>query len=341
MPGSARPGTNRAGQFPCQLLTTAGFTITELDVFYEEGTPKPFGAQLDAGLGDVVVDAVFGTGFEGVARSPAFEAIRGRSALFLANHQVGVESLLFSIIASGLTEVPTVTLAKIEHKSTWLGQLIDLSFRYPGVRDPGVITFFDRDDKESLPRIIGDLAREMAGPGRSVMVHVEGTRSLTCRTPVQKMSGAFIDMALAVGAPIVPVRFVGALPVEPLENRLEFPVCMGRQDIHLGRPILPEQLAAMHYGARKSLVIDAINALGPDNAVEAPLPGDAAFAARVEARQQASGVSHEHATLYQMLAERAEVTPEVASLLAHGAPTDDTPEAAWLAELAGRILGDA
>jgi ubiquinone/menaquinone biosynthesis C-methylase UbiE len=27
------------------LLTTAGFTITELDVFYEEGTPKPMGAE--------------------------------------------------------------------------------------------------------------------------------------------------------------------------------------------------------------------------------------------------------------------------------------------------------
>jgi SAM-dependent methyltransferase len=27
-----------------QLLTAAGFTISELDVFYEEGTPKPLGA---------------------------------------------------------------------------------------------------------------------------------------------------------------------------------------------------------------------------------------------------------------------------------------------------------
>jgi hypothetical protein len=26
------------------LLTAAGFTITELDVFYEEGTPKVWGA---------------------------------------------------------------------------------------------------------------------------------------------------------------------------------------------------------------------------------------------------------------------------------------------------------
>jgi len=63
------------------------------------------------------------------------------------------------------------------------------------------MTFFDREDKASLVRVIGELAAEMKGPGRSVMVHVEGTRSLSCRTPVEKMSGAFIDMALAVGAP--------------------------------------------------------------------------------------------------------------------------------------------
>ena len=30
---------------------------------------------------------------------------------------------------------------------------------------------------------------DMTGPGRSVMVHIEGTRSLECTTPVQKMSG--------------------------------------------------------------------------------------------------------------------------------------------------------
>jgi hypothetical protein len=27
-----------------ELVTAAGFTITELDVFYEERSPKPFGA---------------------------------------------------------------------------------------------------------------------------------------------------------------------------------------------------------------------------------------------------------------------------------------------------------
>ncbi len=172
----------------------------------------------------------------------AYAALRGRSVLYLANHQTGVESLLFSIVASALNEVPTVTLAKIEHRDTWLGRLIAHAFSYPGVTDPRVMTFFDREDKASLVRVIGELAAEMAGPGRSVMVHVEGTRALSCRTPVEKMSGAFIDMALAVGAPVVPVRFVGGLPADPLETRLEFPLGMGRQDIHLGTPLLPEHL---------------------------------------------------------------------------------------------------
>ena len=168
--------------------------------------------------------------------------MRGKSILYLANHQVAIESLLFSIIASGLTRVPTVTLAKDEHRSTWLGLLIKHCFSYPGLVDPKVITYFDRNDPESLATIIANLAAEMTGPGKSVMVHVEGTRSLSCREPVIKMSSAFIDMAIATRAHIVPVRFVGGLPAEPLKERIEFPIGMGKQDIYLGCPIPPRKL---------------------------------------------------------------------------------------------------
>ncbi len=274
----------------------------------------------------------------------AYAALRGRSVLYLANHQTGVESLLFSIVASALNEVPTVTLAKIEHRETWLGRLIALSFAYPGVADPRLMTFFDREDKASLPRVIGELAAEMKGPGRSVMVHVEGTRSLTCRKPVEKMSGAFVDMALAVGAPIVPVRFVGGLPAEPLEKRLEFPLGMGRQDIHLGEPLLPERLAGLHYGARKALVVAAINALGVPNALEQPYPGDPDFERRVNAWQAARDVSHEHATLREVLAELDSPGDEVRRLLAPpnaaALAGDETPAGRWLRELGRRLLGE-
>lgn len=273
----------------------------------------------------------------------AHAQVRGRPLLYLANHQVGVESLLFSVLASALNALPTVTLAKAEHRASWLGDLIRESFSWPGVVDPEVITYFDRDDKASLPKIIEELGAEMAAGERSVMVHVEGTRSLECRTPVQKMSGAFIDLALKVGAPIVPVRFVGGLPAEPLERRIELPVGHGGQTIYLGRPILPQELAASHYGDRKRRVIDAINGLGPDNAVEAPHPGDEAFAALVRAWAAEAQVSEEDAALWQVLEEHPAPCAEVAALREAARqgqrPAVPGEKGAWLRAFARRVLG--
>jgi 3-oxoacyl-(acyl-carrier-protein) synthase/3-hydroxymyristoyl/3-hydroxydecanoyl-(acyl carrier protein) dehydratase/1-acyl-sn-glycerol-3-phosphate acyltransferase len=329
-----------------------------LDVVVKDhGAPRPWLGAVRAfwddwfGLGRWPVEDVYYALIERfvgrvVLADPAgFEAIRGKSALYLANHQVGVESLLFSILAGGLSRVPTVTLAKAEHRGTWLGHLIRHCFAYPGVRDPKLITYFDRDDKASLPKIIGELAVEMQGPGRSVMVHVEGTRSLSCRTPVQKMSGAFLDMAIAGGVPVVPVRFVGGLPAEPLEARIEFPVGMGKQDIYIGSPIAASELAKIPYGPRKQRVIDAINALGPGNDVEAPFASDPDLERRAAAWQAARGVTHEHATILEVLRDRSDVTAPIRALLAaaDGAPLAPPPgpEGAWLTELAGRLLGGA
>ena len=273
----------------------------------------------------------------------AFAAVKGQSLLFAGNHQVGLESLLFSMIGSALGGVPAVTIAKAEHRHTWLGDLIAHCFSYPGVADPRLITFFDRQDKSALHGILGELKTEMEGPGRSVMVHVEGTRSLSCAEPVKKMSGIFLDLALDVGAPVIPIRFVGALPVEPLHERIEFPVGMGRQDIWIGRPIMPEDLAAMPYGERKKTVIAAMNALGPPAADERPLTGDPALAARAAAWQTRHGVSHPHAVLGAVLSELDAPGDEVRRMLASGDPealaADGTAESLWLAELARRLWG--
>jgi 1-acyl-sn-glycerol-3-phosphate acyltransferase len=272
-----------------------------------------------------------------------FAALRGRGVLYLANHQVGVESILFSLIASALTDVLTVTLAKIEHRTTWLGNLIRHAFVWPGAHDPGVITYFDRSNREELPRIIGVLAREIAGGGKSAMVHVEGTRALTCRAPVQKMSGAFLDMAIATGAPVVPVRFAGGLPVEPLAAKLEYPVGMGGQQITLGAAILPAELAALPYKERKERVIEAINGLGPAASEETPLPPDPEFAAAAERWMSRTGASAEHAALFETLRRLKAPGEEIALLLA-GARTGalelrDDERGRWLAELARRLYG--
>jgi 3-hydroxymyristoyl/3-hydroxydecanoyl-(acyl carrier protein) dehydratase/1-acyl-sn-glycerol-3-phosphate acyltransferase len=273
----------------------------------------------------------------------AFAKVRGRSCLYLANHQVGIESLLFSVLTSALSATPTVTLAKAEHRTSWLGRLIAHSFAYPGVTDPKLITFFDREDRESLLAIVGEIAMEMKTAAKSAMVHVEGTRGLAGRQPVIKMSSAFIDMALAVGAPIVPVRFVGGLPVEPLETRIEFPLGYGKQDYWVGRPILPEELAALPYKDRKAVVIAAINGLGPDLATETPMAPDPAFGAAVEAWMAATGATPEDAVLYTTLA-KLERPGDEARALVEGARAGRLVVGAdargqWLGRLAERLYG--
>jgi hypothetical protein len=186
----------------------------------------------------------------------------------------------------------------------------------------------------------------MKAPGRCVMVHVEGTRALDCTRPVEKMSGAFIDMALAVGAPIVPVRFVGGLDRAPLAHRTEFPVGMGRQDIWFGAPLLPEALAAVPYGERKKRVLDGINRLGPAAADEQPSAADPAFAKRVSDWQAHTGCREEDAVLFCVLEDRAAPSPGSAALLAaadeesnalHVDPAD--PEQLWLGQLARALFG--
>ena len=183
----------------------------------------------------------------------------------------------------------------------------------------------------------------MTGPGKSVMVHVEGTRALSCRQPVTKMTSAFIDMALATGTHIVPVRFCGGLPREPLETRVEFPVGMGKQDIYLGRPIAPSVFDKLPYKDRKPVVLDALNALGPANADEQPFAPDAAFAKRVADRVARTSASHEHATLFEVLADSSNPSEMVAALLSGDArgrlQVSNDASGAWLTELARRLYG--
>ncbi|HZI55622.1 MAG TPA: 1-acyl-sn-glycerol-3-phosphate acyltransferase, partial [Verrucomicrobiae bacterium] len=273
----------------------------------------------------------------------AFARVRGRSCLYLGNHQVGIESLLFSVLISALSATPAVTLAKAEHKTSWLGWLIAHSFSYPGVSDPNLITFFEREDRESLMKIVSEIGVKMRSGGKSAMVHVEGTRSLACRRPVVKMSSAFIDLALGVGAPIVPVRFVGGLPIDELEKRLEFPVGFGRQDYWLGKPIFPEELAALPYKDRKEVVIAAINGLGPDIMAETPSAPDSAFGAAVHEWVAHTGASLEDAVFFTTLATLAEPGEGVRALC-DGARRGQLvvgggSRGEWLARFAERLFG--
>ena len=277
-----------------------------------------------------------------VADPHAMQALEGKAVLYLGNHQVGIESLLFSVVASALQRVPTLTLAKVEHQQSWLGQLITQCFAYPGITDPGVITYFDRADPSSLPRIAKELASQVSA--RSLMVHVEGTRAHSARHRVSKMSGIFCELAIMADVPIVPVRFSGGLPVATVAEKLEYPVGMGRQDYWMGAPITPYELATLPYKERIDRVIAAIGSLGPDPDEELPNAPDLTFEQKVRTRARRLATLPELAAWIEVL-DRPGASPGARALFERVVEGPDAeasslaPVDQWTSRLAAMLRG--
>ncbi len=172
-----------------------------------------------------------------VATDPAkLSDLHGRPVLFLANHQAMLESFVFSVLGPVITGTPVMALAKKEQRDSLL---VQTSFAacsaFAGTPDTPIV-YFDRSDPAALLPIMGTFRRAIVEEGRSVMVHVEGVRARSCRTPVQRISGSLLDLSIDSGTPIVPVRFAGGLPVEPLTTRkLGFSMEIRRAGIHTRR----------------------------------------------------------------------------------------------------------
>ncbi|MEM1417748.1 MAG: hypothetical protein AAGH15_22810 [Myxococcota bacterium] len=146
------------------------------------------------------------------------------------------------------------------------------------------------------------------------------------------MSGIWCDLAIRTGVPVVPVRFARGLPAEPVPEKLEYPVGMGRQDIAFGAPLSAEALAALPYKERTVAVQDAINALPP--ARDLPGPGDAELATRVAA-SPAPGVGL--ATVREVLRETTGRHAALDLLFAN----DGTKRPASASGGAGQVVGAA
>ena len=231
----------------------------------------------------------------------AFEKVRNRSLLYLGNHQIQVESMLFPLLAQVLTQRRIVTIADAAHKTGWIGALNDIVYSHPGIHYPKNIVYFDQNDRKSLFNIIDKFKEQIKKEGISVFLHTEGRLGLTCKNPVKVLSSVFIDMALESDLPIVPVRFTGGLPVEKLEKTLDFPVGYGKQDYYIGTPILPETLKKLNYADHRKLVINAINHLGGANAQETPGKPAPDFINAVASYRKQTGASEVKAVLFKAL----------------------------------------
>lgn len=241
---------------------------TAIDAASREGVRAFWRRFLGVGdwLGEDVYLGLFDR-FVGEVQVADVRALRGRPALYVANHQTAIETLMFSLLGGAISGVPMVTLAKAEHRESWYGELLAWLFAHPDVTEPELTRYFDRGDPAALPALL-----ESVPTDRSIFLHGEGTRATSAGQPLGPMSGVPLDLAIARGLPVVPVRFTGGLPREGALKR-DFPVGMARQDVFLGAPIEAAALAALPYKERVASVSAAIAALGPrEDAPNAPQP---------------------------------------------------------------------
>lgn len=296
LPAAPRHGPTREGI----LETTRAFWHRQLDFTDWPGEYAYMGL-LETYLGRVSVEDP-----EGLA------ALKGKPALFLANHQIGAESLLMQLVASGLTGNLVKVIAKLEHGDSPWGRVIQHFLRDPVVTDPDPMILVDRADKASVIATIVGLRESMVREGYSLAVHVEGTRSLACGQPVRIFSSIFVDLARALRLPIVPVRLSGALPREELPRRIEFPLGFALQDLSFGRVLPPDELAGLPMPEAKALVLQRLNETGPDLASEDANPGRPPLAERVRAWQALTGGEVVSAAIAEILSRHLVEEPRLA-----------------------------
>lgn len=274
-----------------------------------------------------LLGAMFGTFVSRVVlQNPAaFSAVANKPVVYLANHQIGLESPLFMAMNYGITGLPIEAVAKPDHVNAWLAFLLAFAKDSLGDNHPFRLMYFDRQN----PLELIDQLKKSGQPEASLLVHVEGTRAAAADQPVTRLSSIFLDMAIDKNLPLVPLRFVGGLPAEPSNERHDFPYGNGKQDYLIGAPIMPEQLKKMPYGQRPRFLMDLINNLGPAKGEDVLLPPDKTFETKTRFFIDTFGFPKMQAMLFailQMIDDPCEETAQLIKAVQSGKVDPKNPD---------------
>jgi len=274
-----------------------------------------------------LLGAMFGTFVSRVVlQNPAaFAAVADKPVVFLANHQIGLESPLFMALSYGMTGLPIEAVAKPDHVNAWLAFLLAFAKDSLGDNHPFRLMYFDRQNPQELI----DTLKKAGQPEASLLVHVEGTRAAAADQPVTRLSSIFLDMAIDKNLPLIPLRFVGGLPAEPSNDRHDFPYGNGKQDYLIGTPVMPEQLKKMPYGQRPRHMMDLINNLGPAKGEDVLLPPDKTFEAKTRFFIDTFGFPKMQAMLFailQMIDDPCEETAQLIKAVQSGKVDPKNPD---------------
>lgn len=277
-----------------------------------------------------LLSALFGTFVSRITLQNPVEFMKAaqKPVIYVANHQIGLESPLFMTLAYAATGLPVQAVAKPDHIDAWLSFLMEFAQDSLEPPNPFSLIYFDRNNPQGL---IDELKNSEVKS--SLLVHVDGTRARSADVPAARVSSIFLDMAISKNIPLIPVRFVGGLPVEPLENPIDFPYLNGKQDYLIGAPVYAEQLAALPYAQRPKMVLEKINSLGPKPGEDLPLAPDKDFTSRTAFFKESFKLPTIQAMLFAILQSIDDPCEETAHLikavqsgkLSAAAASDDFP----------------
>jgi 1-acyl-sn-glycerol-3-phosphate acyltransferase len=236
-------------------------------------------------------------------------------ALYYANHQASYESFLFAFIHAALTgtRLFVVTHPGLfdndygEHCALLLEHLHRIG--HPAAELVQVVAV--PAELRAARRFLLDLPERLEG--RSLLVHVEGWRELYEGQRVHLMSRDLMQVTLDLRRQVVPVRFSGALPGQPLGHKFHLPYRMGRIRIAMGAPIAPDALAQGGTLAQRRRILGAINAMAPAEGAYAGTP-NMGLVKRCLRRHVQSGSSALKCFLMEALETMADPSPQTVLL---------------------------
>jgi len=232
--------------------------------------------------------------------------------IFLANHQVAIESFLFGVLGFAILGRPITTISKAENKQHWLGQFQDFAIEKYRESNPLEILYFQRENPTELLQILSGFLEEMGLSEKSLFVHAGGTREQSEGEGIAKMSSFVIDQAVQCDKPIIPVLFSNGLPKQDQGKKHELPVHFTGQSYTFGKAIMPAEFKTLNSAQRVALYLQRMDALAGEHQ---DIAVDSDFREKVASLSTSRSISPFAAVCILVLQERENLSQESVDFL--------------------------
>jgi len=183
------------------------------------------------------------------------------NCIYLANHQVAIESFLFSVLTYLIKGARISTISKSENSEHWLGKIQRHAENLYSDKNPLDILYFNRDKPEQLISIVENFLTKNKNTKQSLFVHAGGTREQYEEQGIIQMSSFILDQAVKNMTPVIPVLFINGLPITNQGVKFELPYKLTKQKYFYGKSIQPDDLAALKPNERKVYFLNKLKGM--------------------------------------------------------------------------------